>query len=96
MEGSTMNRAIMNINQASLDTIHAYSLELLHDTGIRFPSEKALAIFKKHGFRVDGSMVYFEEKDIQIYRKHSKLCPQPLQSKPATPLETSGSERPTT
>jgi len=60
-----MNRAIMNINQASLDAIHANSLELLHDTGIRFPSEKALAIFKKHGFRVDGSMVYFEEKDIQ-------------------------------
>jgi len=60
-----MNRAIMNINQASLDTIHAYSLELLRDTGIRFPSQKALAIFKKHGFRVDGSMVYFEEKDIQ-------------------------------
>jgi len=55
----------MNINQASLDTIHAYSLELLHDTGIRFPSEKGLALFKKHGFKVNGSMVHFEEKDIR-------------------------------
>jgi trimethylamine--corrinoid protein Co-methyltransferase len=65
MEGNTMNRAIMNLNKASLDTIHTYSLELLRDIGIRFPSENALAIFKKHGFRVDGSMVHFEEKDIQ-------------------------------
>ena len=42
-----MNRAIMNINQASLDTIQAYSLELLRDTGIRFRSQKALAIFSE-------------------------------------------------
>ena len=60
-----MNRAIINFEQKSLDTIHKYSLELLHDTGIKFPSEKALGIFKKHGFRTDGEMVFFEEKDIQ-------------------------------
>ncbi len=60
-----MNRAIRNFDKTSLDTIHAYSLELLHDTGIRFPSEKALALFKKHGFKVNGSMVHFEEQDIQ-------------------------------
>ncbi|RLA87144.1 MAG: trimethylamine methyltransferase, partial [Deltaproteobacteria bacterium] len=60
-----MNRAIINFEQKTLDTIHKYSLELLHDTGIRFPSEKALRIFKKHGFRTDGDMVFFEEKNIQ-------------------------------
>jgi len=60
-----MDRAILNINQVSLDTIHTYSLEVLQDIGIRFPSEKALALFKTHGFRVDGSMVRFEEKHIQ-------------------------------
>jgi len=60
-----MNRALINFEQKSLDTIHKYSLELLHDTGIKFPSEKALGIFKKHGFRTDGEMVFFEEKDIQ-------------------------------
>jgi len=60
-----MNRAIINFDKASLDTVHAHSLELLHDTGIRFPSEKALALFKKHGFKVEGSMVHFEEMDIQ-------------------------------
>ena len=60
-----MNRAIINLDRKALDTIHAHSLEILKTTGIRFHSEKAPAVFKKHGFRVDGSMVYFEEKDIQ-------------------------------
>jgi trimethylamine--corrinoid protein Co-methyltransferase len=64
-----MNRAIMNLDKASLDKIHTYTLELLRDSGIRFPSVKALTIFKKHGFKVDGSMVYFEEKDIQTALK---------------------------
>ena len=59
-----MNRAIINIDNAALDKIHAHSLEILKDVGIRFPSEKALALFKKHGFKIDGSMVHFEEQDI--------------------------------
>jgi trimethylamine--corrinoid protein Co-methyltransferase len=60
-----MNRAIINFDRAALDAIHAHSLELLKDTGIRFPSEKALALFRKHGFKVDGPMVHFEERHIQ-------------------------------
>jgi len=55
-------------------------------------SKKALVLFKKHGFKVDGSIVYVEEKDIQTALK---TVPQPLPSKPAIPLETSGSEKPT-
>ncbi len=60
-----MNRTIMNLDGATLDTVHEYSLDLLRTAGIRFHSKKALGIFKKHGYRLDGSMVYFEEKDIQ-------------------------------
>jgi len=60
-----MNRAIINLTNASLDKIHSHSMEILRDIGIRFPSEKALALFKKHGFKVQGSMVHFEEKDIR-------------------------------
>ena len=55
----------MNLNKASLDRIHAHSIDLLKTTGIRFPSEKALNLLKQHGFKVDGTMVYFGEKDIQ-------------------------------
>ena len=61
-----MNRAITNFDQKILDSIHRYSLELLSDTGIRFPSEKALGIFREHDFRTDGDMVFFQEKDIQM------------------------------
>ena len=60
-----MNRALINVDRAALDNIHQYSLDVLKDCGIRFPSDKALAVFKKHGIRVDGAMVHFEEKDIQ-------------------------------
>ena len=59
-----MNRAIINLDKVSLDTVHEYSLEVLQDIGIRFPSEKALALFKTHGFRVNESMVHFEETHI--------------------------------
>jgi len=60
-----MNRAISNFDQKNLDTIHNYSLDLLRTTGIRFPCDKALGIFKKHGFRTDGEMVFFEEENIR-------------------------------
>lgn len=60
-----MNRALVNLDRKALDNIHQYSLDLLKETGIRFPSNKALAVFKRHGFRVDGFTVYFEEKQIQ-------------------------------
>jgi len=60
-----MNRALSNINRTTLDNIHQYSLDVLKDTGIRFASDDALALFRKHGLRVDGDMVHFEEKDIR-------------------------------
>ena len=67
-----MNRAIINFDKALMQKIHANSLELLRDTGIRFPCENALELFKNHGYKVDGSMVHFEEQDI---RKALKTVP---------------------
>jgi len=60
-----MNRAITNFNQKTLESIHRYSLELLNDTGILFPNEKALEVFREHGFHTDGKMVFFTEENIQ-------------------------------
>lgn len=59
-----MNRAILNLDPPALDMIHAHSLELLRDTGIRFPSQKALDVFQRHGLRIDGETVFFKEADI--------------------------------
>ncbi len=44
--------------------VHRATLEVLARTGIRFASEQALEIFKKHAFRVEGQRVFFTEKDI--------------------------------
>ena len=60
-----MNRVLFNIDQTMLDQIHNYSLELLTETGIRFPNNEALEIFKHHGFKTDGEMVFFLQKDIE-------------------------------
>ena len=80
-----MNRALVNLDRKALDNIHQYSLDLLKETGIRFPSDKALAVFKRHGLRVDGFTVHFEEKQIQqalqsvpqaVYPRSPQSCPQ--------------------
>ncbi|MBU8850131.1 MAG: trimethylamine methyltransferase family protein, partial [Desulfobacterales bacterium] len=60
-----MNRVLYNIDHKMLDQIHNASLELLADTGIRFPNKEALDIFKHHGFKTDGEMVFFLHQDIE-------------------------------
>ena len=60
-----MNRVLFNIDRAMLDRIHNASLELLKETGIRFPNKDALDIFKQHGFKIDGEMVFFLQSDIE-------------------------------
>jgi len=60
-----MNRVLFNIDRAMLDQIHTSSLELLKRTGIRFPNKEALEIFKHHGFKTDGEMVFFLEQNIE-------------------------------
>lgn len=60
-----MNRVVSNFDKDVLDKIHASSLELLSETGIRFPSKEALELFKHHGFKTQGEMVFFQEMDIE-------------------------------
>ena len=55
-----MNRVVSNFDQGTLDKIHDSSLELLGETGIRFLNEEAHEIFKYHGFRTEGEMVFFQ------------------------------------
>ena len=60
-----MNRAIINFDRPTIENIHQYSLDLLLDTGIRFPNRKAIDIFSARGFRVAGETVYFDRKSIE-------------------------------
>jgi len=47
-----------------LNKIHHASMDILENTGIAFKESESVEIFKKNGFRIDGSIVFFREKDI--------------------------------
>jgi len=58
--------ALMNtlkaISEEDMDWIHAASLKILAETGVVFHNEEALAIFKKHGAKLNGQTVYLPKK----------------------------------
>jgi trimethylamine--corrinoid protein Co-methyltransferase len=41
--------------------VHAASMEILTETGIRFNAQEAVDLFRDHGFRVDGARVFITE-----------------------------------
>jgi len=47
-----------------IQMIHDASMDILQSTGIKFNESEALAIFKQHGVKVDGEVVYLKEADI--------------------------------
>jgi trimethylamine--corrinoid protein Co-methyltransferase len=51
--------------EKELTRIHDASVDLLKNIGIAFKDNEALDIFKKNGFKVDGSKVFFSEKDVR-------------------------------
>jgi trimethylamine--corrinoid protein Co-methyltransferase len=53
------------LSKQGVSAIHGATLEVLANTGFRFVSETALSIFRKHGFRIEGQRVYFNERQIQ-------------------------------
>ncbi|MBW2562467.1 MAG: trimethylamine methyltransferase family protein [Deltaproteobacteria bacterium] len=60
-----MNRVLFNFDTKMLDQIHHFSMELLNDTGIRFPNKEALELFKHHGFKIEGEKVFFNQQNIE-------------------------------
>lgn len=61
-----MRRVKLSMFESSdLQQIHDYSIKLLSENGIHYPNERALNLFKTHGFRIDGQQVYFTEAQIE-------------------------------
>jgi trimethylamine--corrinoid protein Co-methyltransferase len=52
------------LSQTEIENIHNSTMEIMGDIGIRFPHPEALDIFKNHGFKVDGQLVYFQEDQV--------------------------------
>jgi trimethylamine---corrinoid protein Co-methyltransferase len=55
---------MLPLSSDDITKIHDASLQVLSQTGVTFASEKALELFKKNGFRVEGRTVFFTEKEI--------------------------------
>jgi len=53
------------ITKADYPRIHEASLKILAETGVAFHHEKALEVFKKHGAKVDGNIVYIPKKMVE-------------------------------
>ncbi len=47
-----------------IEKIHNATIRLLANVGVQFPEDEALAIFKKHGAKVDGCTVYLSEDQV--------------------------------
>ena len=66
MNSITPQDVLPRLNRNELAIIHEKSIELLNTVGFRFAdSRRAVDIFKQHGFKTDGDVVYFNEGQIQ-------------------------------
>ncbi len=52
------------LSPEDVQKIHDTSMELLKNAGIQFPEENAINIFKEHGFKTEGQVVYMTEEQV--------------------------------
>lgn len=57
------------MNSEDINRIHAASMTILRDVGVGFNSQQALEIFKSHGFKTDGKLVFATEGQIETALK---------------------------
>ncbi len=53
------------LTEADQSKIHLATMDILRDIGINFYEPEAVAIFKRHGFKVDGNTVHIDENQIR-------------------------------
>jgi trimethylamine--corrinoid protein Co-methyltransferase len=52
------------LSSEDTEQIHSASVKLLANAGVRFPVDEAIEVFKQHGVKTDGHLVYLEEKQV--------------------------------
>lgn len=60
-----MPQRFNNFSKEQLRTIHQASLEILEETGVEFPGEAGLEVFRRNGFRTDGEKVFITEAQLE-------------------------------
>jgi len=53
------------LTREEIRLIHTKTVDILKNTGMWFQSEKVRNIFEHHGFKVEGEIVYFDEKAVE-------------------------------
>ena len=56
---------IQTFSAEELNKLHDASIDLLETVGVRFDDDEAVDLFKSNGFKVDGKIVFFTEKNIR-------------------------------
>jgi trimethylamine---corrinoid protein Co-methyltransferase len=56
---------LQSLSKDELNQLHVATIDILKTSGMCFESEKAHEIFRRHGFKTEGKLVYFTEKQIQ-------------------------------
>jgi trimethylamine--corrinoid protein Co-methyltransferase len=52
------------LSREEIDQIHSASMKLLANVGVRFPIDAAINVFKQHGVKADGQLVYLQEQQV--------------------------------
>ena len=55
---------MQQFTKAELEKIHTSSIQILGEIGVIFQSAEALSMFTKHGFKVEGQTVFFDERQV--------------------------------
>jgi len=67
MAGQEMRKITLSMfTDDDLQRAHDFSMRILMENGVQFQSERALNIFRKHGFKVEGQQVYITEKQVRV------------------------------
>ena len=53
------------LSAEQMQVVHEKACELLSKKGVVFESDAAIEVFKKHGYKVSGHIVYFDKKEIE-------------------------------
>lgn len=59
-----MHERMQSFSEAEMSLIHNASMTILSKNGLNFTDDEALGIFKAHGFKVDGTQVFFTEQQV--------------------------------
>jgi len=55
---------MQSLSESDIKKIHDASMSILKEIGVYFDDEKVGELFKSHGYKVEGKIVFFEEKEV--------------------------------